>query len=140
MTNPYLPPESAPPTRLAAVARGKYQIVLALLMAGYFCLAALYVPSIYLLVNTGSIAPFAALLWLLGSLFLVIGIGRHVHNPIQGKVLLVLSALLLVLSASKIGNWNTSFGGQVGSVVALGSVVAMLGLWGIRSATRKGHK
>lgn len=139
MTNPYLPPESAPAVRHAAVVRGKYQIVLALLMAAYFCLAALYVPSIYLLVGTGSIALFPALLWLFGSLFLIIGIGRHVHKPFNGKVLLVLSALLLVLAASKIGNWNTSFGGQAGSVIALGSVVAMLGLWGIRSATRKGH-
>jgi hypothetical protein len=110
-------------------AAGLRQYLLGVLLLVYIACAWRHAESLQMLVMLQAIAPWAGLLMVVGSAFLVLGVARSLLDARLGKHCLLLAAVELALAAPQIGNWNYKMSQSMLATLALGICIALYGAW-----------
>lgn len=116
-------------TKNVKAARGVRQYLLGALLLVYVVCAWRYAESLHMLINLQTIAPWAGLLMVGGTAFLVLGVARSLFDARLGKYSLLLAAVELAMAAPQIGNWDYKLSQSMLATLALGIFIALYGAW-----------
>lgn len=130
--NPYAPPESPAPAdaKAAAPLRDGLYFVLFAAVAAYFIAieGSVDMAPIKEALASGVLPALPVLCFLIGSGALLVGFGRHMYAPWQGKYAFVLAAATLGIGLVA-DVQATASDGRMRIVFALGIGTALFGIW-----------